>query len=158
MLEARGRVVAIEAGLAWVESARQGGCSSCASKGACGSQMLGEALSPAPASNRVLAQDDLGVSVGDEVLFGIPEDGALRAALVMYGVPLLGLMLGVVLTQAWGDGWAGLTGFLGLGLGLLLVRLWPHSRSVAVRPLILERLPSATSGLTDMKTFPIKSL
>jgi sigma-E factor negative regulatory protein RseC len=122
--------------------------------------MLGEALSPAPApaSNRVLAQDDLGVSVGDEVLFGIPENGALHAALVMYGVPLLGLMLGVVLTQAWGDGWAGLSGLLGLGLGLLLVRLWPYSRSVAVRPLILERLPSAPSALTDMKIFPMKSL
>jgi sigma-E factor negative regulatory protein RseC len=121
--------------------------------------MLGEALSLA-ASNRVLAQDNLGVSVGDEVLLGIPENGALRAAFVLYGVPLLGLMFGVVIAQAWGDGWAALAGLLGLGLGLLVVRWWPSPKPEAVRPLILERLPSAVlasgRGRAAMKIIPMK--
>jgi sigma-E factor negative regulatory protein RseC len=157
MLETQGRVIAVEAGFAWVESVRQGGCSSCASKGACGSQLLGEALAPAAnnqASNNVLARDSLGVRVGDSVILGVEEEGALGAAFLMYGLPLFGLMLGLLLAQPWGDLWALAAGGAGLGLALAVVRLLgrvSQHKSQNVQPIILARLDSVTS-----KVIPIQ--
>ena len=149
MLETQGRVIAVEAGFAWVESVRQGGCSSCASKGACGSQLLGEALTPASnaqSANHVLVQDSVGVRVGDTVLLGIEEKGALRAAFLMYGLPLFGLMSGLLLAQPWGDLWAIAAGTSGLGLALAVVWLLGRASQVRpqkIQPVILARLDSA---------------
>lgn len=157
MLETKGRVIAIEAGFAWVESIRQGGCSSCASKGACGSQLLGEALTPASssqASNHVLAQDPVGVHVGDTVLIGIEEMGALRAAFLMYGLPLFGLMLGLLLAQPWGDLWASAAGITGFGLALAVVWLLgraSQARPQKIHPMILARLDSAAPKMIPIR-------
>lgn len=156
MLETQGRVIAVEAGFAWVESLRQGGCSSCASKGACGSQLLGEALTPVKrgeAANHVLAQDPLGVRVGDTVLLGVEEKGALRAAFLMYGLPLLGLMSGLLLAQPWGDLWAIAAGITGLALSLAVVWLLGRAsqhKPKEIQPMILARLDTAVP-----KTIPI---
>jgi len=150
VLETQGRVIAVEAGFAWVESVRQGGCSSCASKGACGSQLLGEALTPASSSqaaNHILAQDPVGVRVGDTVLLGIEEEGALRAAFLMYGLPLFGLMSGLLLAQPWGDLWALAAGGAGLGLALIMVWLLgraSQARPQKIQPMILAHLASAS--------------
>ncbi len=162
MLETQGRVIAIEAGFAWVESVRQGGCGSCASKGSCGSQLLGEALTPSASSqaaNHVLAQDPLGVRVGDTVLLGIEEKGALRAAFLMYGLPLSGLMSGLLLAQPWGDLWAIAAGVTGLGLALAVVWLLGRTsqrNAQKIQPMILARLDSAASSAT--KTIPIQKV
>ena len=159
MLETQGRVIAVEAGYAWVESVRQGGCSSCASKGACGSQLLGEALTPASnsqAANHVYAQDPLGVRVGDTVLLGIEEKGALRAAFLLYGLPLFGLMSGLLLAQPWGDLWAIAAGVAGFGLALVVVWLLGRAsgaRPQTIQPMIFARLDSATP-----KTIPIQKV
>ena len=159
MLETQGRVVAVEAGLAWVESERTGGCGSCASKGACGSQLFGEALTPPP-SSLILAQDPLGVHVGDKVLLGIAEEGVLRAALLMYGLPIAGLLLGLIVAQPLGDGWAMIAGAAGLGLALaavwLLGRLTRRD-SQKIQPLILARMGSAEQG-TPTKMIPIHKI
>ncbi len=159
MLETQGRVIAVEAGFAWVESVRQGGCSSCASKGACGSQLLGEALTPASSgqeAHHVLARDPLGVRVGDIVLLGVEEKGALRAAFLMYGLPLFGLMSGLLLAQPWGDLWALAAGGAGLGLALAMVR-WlgraSQARPQKIQPTILAHLASTSST-----TIPIRKV
>jgi len=159
LLETQGRVIAVEDGFAWVESERKGGCSSCASKGACGSQLLGEALTPsvnAQVSNQVRAQDPLGVRVGDTVLLGIEEKGALRAAFLMYGLPLLGLMSGLLLAQPWGDLWAIAAGMTGFALALFVV--WLSGRASRhkpqkIQPVILARLDSVAP-----KTIPIQKV
>ncbi|HES76673.1 MAG TPA: transcriptional regulator [bacterium] len=165
MLETQGRVISTKPGFAWVESARQGGCGSCASKGACGTQLLGEALSSS-SSNQVLAQDPLGVDVGDMVLLGIAEEGALRAAFLMYGLPLLGFLLGILLAQPWGDLWATAAGCAGLGLALAGV--WLLNRNAARRspasgntqPVVIARIASVPVGVetTLSKIIPIQKL
>ena len=159
MLETQGRVVAVEAGLAWVESERAGGCGSCSSKGACGSQLLGEALTPTP-SNLILAQDPIGVHIGDTVLLGVTEQGALRAAFLMYGLPIVGLLIGVLVAQPWGDAWAMMAG--GLGLGLALVGVWLMQRlaprdTQTIQPMILACVASAEQG-TPSKMIPIHKI
>ncbi len=122
MLEARGRVVAVEDGQAWVERVRQSACGSCASKGHCGTALLGDALMGQGQVSRVLALDTLGVKVGEEVIVGLPEEGMLRGSLLLYGLPLLGLIGGMLAMQPLGEGWALLAGIVGLLLGLACVR------------------------------------
>lgn len=173
MLETRGRVIAVEAGFAWVESERQGGCGSCTSKGACGSQLLGEALLPSSptqalnkALNRVWAQDPLGVQVGDTVVLGVAEEGALRAAFLIYGLPLLGLLSGVLLAQSWGDLWAMSAGMTGLGLAMGVVWLLGRSArhesraSNNLQPQILARIASVplAADAARLKIIPIQKL
>ena len=162
MLETQGRVVAVEAGLAWIESERTGGCGSCASKGACDSQLFGEALPPPP-SSLILAQDPLGVHVGDKVLLGIAEEGVLRAALLMYGLPIAGLLLGLIVAQPLGDGWAMIAGAAGLGLALaavwLLGRLTRRD-SQKIQPQILACIASLPQGVetSQSKMIPIHKI
>lgn len=109
MLQTQGVVVAVQAPWAWVEIERSGGCASCSAKAGCGTQLLGGALR-APTQQRVQVRDLLGVAVGDQVLLGVSERGGLKAALLLYGLPLGGLLLGMALAQPWGDGWAALVG------------------------------------------------
>ncbi len=166
MLETEGRVIALEAGMAWVESTRQGGCGHCAAKGSCGSQLLGEALAPSPhdqALSRVLAIDPLGVQIGDRVLLGISDEGGLRAALMMYGLPLCGLLSGLILAQPLGDLWAILAGSLGMVVALLAVHLWSNHQAQGeqtIRPMILARLAAGdgAQGACPSKSIPMKLL
>jgi len=159
LLETQGRVIAVEDGFAWVESERKGGCSSCSSKGVCGSQLLGEALTPASSnssSNVVCARDNLGVRIGDKVLLGVEEEGALQAAFLLYGLPLFGLMSGLFLAQPWGDLWAIAAGVIGFGLALGIVALLGHSSANQphkIQPVILARIDSVVP-----KTIPIQKV
>lgn len=140
MLEARGRIVAIEDGMAWVESPRQSACGSCVSKGHCGTGLLGDALTGARVS-RIAVRNTLDAQVGDEVVLGLPEDGVVRASLLLYGLPLAGLVVGMGLAQSAGDGWALLAGLAGLGAGLLLLRpLGRRAARLTTEPLLLARL------------------
>ncbi|MFZ5579966.1 MAG: SoxR reducing system RseC family protein [Pseudomonadota bacterium] len=122
MLEARGRVVAIEEGGVWVESVRQSACGACASKGHCGTALFGDALTGQGRFDRILARDDVGVGVGEDVIVGLPEEGMLRASLMLYGLPLLGLIGGMLLARRWGEGVTLLAGVLGLVASLMLMR------------------------------------
>lgn len=150
MLEARGRVVAIEDGMAWVESPRQSACGSCASKGHCGTGLLGDALMGGKVS-RMAVRDTLGVRVGDEVILGLPEEGVVRASLLLYGLPLAGFVGGMALFQPAGEGWSLLAGGLGLVGGLLL--LGPLGRRAAGRqaePRILARIQGPVVARCDV--------
>lgn len=159
MLETQGRVIAVEPGYAWVECVRQGGCGSCASKGSCGTQLLGEALSPG-VSQQVRARDPLGVRVGDVVVLGITEEGGLRAAFLLYGLPVSGLLLGLVLGQPLGDIWAALAGGGGMLAALGAVQWFSLHRAQqqldVLEPRVLACISSAEQGACASKIIPIK--
>lgn len=148
MLTARVRVVAIEKDWAWVEGSRVSACGSCAVKGTCGTALLGAALHPAP-FERLAVRNTLDAQIGDEVLLGLPEKGLLRAMLLLYGLPLTGLMLGLGLFQSAGEGWALLAGAVGLGAGWGILRfLSPVMAMHLGHPCMLERFacPEHTAG------------
>ncbi len=150
MLEARGVVVAIEEGMAWVESARPSACGHCAAKGHCSAGLLGRALSPGGAS-RIAVRDTHGLRVGEEVVLGLPEEGLMRAAWLLYGLPLAGFIGGLALLQGAGEGWALLAGLLGLGAGLGLLRLLGRRAAAGkAEPCILARIQGPTSAPCDI--------
>lgn len=137
MIEERGRVVAIEGSLAWVETQRFSSCGSCRSQKGCGttalSQWLGKSLS------RVRVVNNLAAQVGDDVVLGLAETAFLRGALLLYGVPLAvfiaAAVVGELIARAGsidGDWLAIVCGVIGLFSAFVWLRR--HANRVSVDP------------------------
>jgi sigma-E factor negative regulatory protein RseC len=149
MIEESGQVVGLEAGAVWVATWRKSTCSSCSANAGCGQGLLDKLAINSQRAN-VRALTDLQLAVGDRVIIGLREDALLRGSLWVYGLPLLGLLLG-----AWGAEYlaagepvviaASVVGFVSAGL---LVR-W-HSRrhlcDPALQPVVLRALLGAPMG------------
>lgn len=91
MVEEEGTILEIDGDLAILKAERSGLCDSCMTKEACesigGSEM------------RVEAVNTIGARVGDRVVFTVSPSELLRAGVVLYLVPLLGFIGGVILGQ-----------------------------------------------------------
>jgi len=121
-------VSAVEAGLVWVIPA-VAGCGSC-HKVSCGSLFASMARQGHPVF-AVPVLTELPVMPGDRVRVGVSGHALLKGSFMVYGVPLLGLLvlslLGMALAD-WlpslpADATVALSGLAGLGLSLLWVRL-----------------------------------
>ncbi len=115
-----GTVAEVTLGGVWVHTLRQSGCQSCSSQGNCGVSVLSGVLNRR--HHRVWAATDVPLSVGDQVQLVLPARALVQASLLMYLLPLLGLMLGAVLGQQLfsSDG----ASILGAVLGLLAPLIW----------------------------------
>lgn len=93
----------------------------------------------------LLARNTIGAAVGDWVVVSISESRGTVSALVVFGVPTLLLLAGVLaggLTR--GDLWAGILGGAGLVLGILVVTIVDRQtrRSGRGLPEIVRKLVS----------------
>lgn len=134
----KARVISIEPssegdnGALWVEIFQQSTCGSCEAKGACGQGVLSRWLSRGSHSIRVLCdkgQADF-FTVGQWVEIGVPDGVVLKASLMAYLLPLLGMIAVAVvfdsLFQDGGDFFALIGGIIGFVAGLALVRRYEH--------------------------------
>lgn len=141
MIEENARVVSVEAGFAWVETARRSSCSGCAASSGCGTSVVAKLFGEG--TNRFRVSDGLGVEVGDQVVIGIADSALTRASLLAYMLPLLVLMLTAFAAQTAGaaDGIVALVGILGLALGLFVTGLITGGSSAhaCYRPVLLHR-------------------
>lgn len=168
MIEETGVVVSVAGDSAEIETRRQGACGSCSANGACGTSLLARYLGRKPLLLR--ARNLPGAAPGDLVVVGVPEDGLMRASLVAYLVPLLGLIAGgiagPVLYPGGGDGTAALTAFAGLGLGLVWLARFgrAHTQDPCYRAVVLRRisgvkvampLPEGSQGRATPDSRPI---
>lgn len=94
MIEEQGRVVAVEGDFVWVETRIKTTCNSCAVQSGCGTSVLSKALGRKLFRTRIA--NALGARQDDEVMIAIPEETLVRASLVVYLMPLAGLLLGAV--------------------------------------------------------------
>lgn len=97
-IQEEGVVVAVTADGVWVETQRQSGCQSCSSRGGCGVGIMQKALNRR--QHKVRVQTDLPVQVGDHVRLLLPASALVQASMLMYFLPLLGLILGAVAGQS----------------------------------------------------------
>ena len=146
MIEERGRVVGLEPGAVWVETLRQSTCSSCSANAGCGQGLL-DKLAINSRRGYVRALTDLQLCEGDSVVIGVREDFLLRAALLVYGLPLLGLLVPAFLAHFFALGepasiFAGLIGFIAAGFWLRR-RSQACSHDPASQPVVLRALLSA---------------
>ena len=127
-----GQIVAVEKQGLWVETRRASTCNSCAAQKACGQGLMTKLMPGKEHYIWVVADGDkLAAShVGDMVEVSVPDDVVLKASMIVYLVPLFGLIAGVLLGNNWqpGDPGAIAGGIIGLLFGLGLVRL--HAKRV----------------------------
>lgn len=98
----------------WVEAVQRSACQSCSVRTGCGQHTLQQLGRPmrlwVDAPNHTL-------TVGDQAVLSMPEGGVALSALILYGLPLLIMMAGAMMGQAWlGE----LTALFGAGVGLLI--------------------------------------
>lgn len=100
-----GRVVAIESDALWVETLQKTTCGNCAAQKGCGQGIL-QQLYPARSNHlRVLMTGDgphatdlvRPYRIGDRVEFSLPDHIIVTGSLLLYLVPVVGLLLGTML-------------------------------------------------------------
>lgn len=109
---------------AWVEGIQQSACGSCSAKAGCGQHTmskLGKKVTlwlPFSTENKV-SKDTL--TVGQQIVVGLPEGAILRSTFVLYGVPLAALVLGAIAGHSLGGELGSIIAsvvFLGLGFNI----------------------------------------
>ncbi len=107
-----------------VETQRQSTCGGCSLRSGCGTGLLGSVLGVR--RNRVRALADLRLKPGDRVNLELSHAALLQASALMYGLPLLGLLLGAVVPglAGWPEWLVTAVGLGGLAAGLAGVRQW----------------------------------
>lgn len=144
MKDPRGRVLTIDLAKlsAEVEVAAAFRCARCASGKGCGAGLLGGNGK----SRRIDAQIPTGITVheGDEVRIELAPRHLLHAALIVYGIPLLGALVGAAIayTLGLGDLYAAFAGLGGIAVGIVLARqrLQASRGLCEFTPTIVERL------------------
>lgn len=153
MIEELARVLSCDGSAALVETERRSACGGCGVRTGCGTSLLAQVFGHKPAHLRVA--NPVSAQPGDRVVVGISERGLVRASLLLYLVPLLGLLLGAVggellvqrLDLGGGETLSVVGGMLGLAVGLRLARNFSDSPGTnqLTRAVILRR--AAEPGL-----------
>lgn len=148
MIEETGVVVAVEPGIAWVETQRKSACQACSVSKGCGTSVLAKTMGGR--RNKVRVLNPINAKLNEEVVVGLGESAMLSGALAVYVVPLLamvvGALLGQVVASEYGmqnaDGLTALFGFAGLALGFLWLRHYGKRTASDERyqPVILRRV------------------
>lgn len=102
------RIVRTDATHAWVETERKSACGQCSSSSSCGTSALAKVLGHKVV--RVRASNPKGYVSGDLVMVGISDQLLVKGTWLMYGLPLVGFMLGGLA----GGGLAGVAGFVSM--------------------------------------------
>ena len=139
MITETGKVVALKDGKAWVQTIRASACQSCSARSGCGQSALAKVSGGR--ANQILVANTAGAQVGDEVVIGIDEQSLLTASLVVYGVPLLLMVLASIAGYRWfgGTDAAAMAGALaGLGLGFWWARRWQSGSGDRYEPRMLR--------------------
>ena len=95
MIEERGRVVRVDPTFVWVETLRKSTCGKCQANKTCGHGLMSRMM---PSRNHayIRAANRYPVSEGDEVTVALPEHAVVSASFLVYLVPMLTLLVGVV--------------------------------------------------------------
>ncbi len=148
MIEETGVVVAVEPGVAWVETQRKSACQACSVNKGCGTSVLAKTMGGRRSKVRVL--NPIGAKLHEEVVVGLGESAMISGALAVYVVPLVLMVVGALLGQLLAmefamqnsDVLTAVLGFAGLGVGFLWLRHYGKRTADDVRyqPVILRRV------------------
>lgn len=112
-------VSAIESEGIWVESLQRSACDTCSAKSGCGQRTLSQLGKPI----RLWVASNETHTIGQQVLVELPTGGLAFSALLLYGLPLLTLLLAALLGQSLNnDLVAAAIGLVGLAIGLYFGR------------------------------------
>ena len=152
MIHESATVLRVQDDVAWVRCRSQAGCQRCAEGRGCGGGILGRLLGDRLREIRVV-NESLDLSPGDQVNIGIGDSVLVKAALVMYLLPLLLMLFGAGLFSFAWPTYADLSALAGAVAGLLtglwLARRYGTSsgRAQTLHPRVLERTGHACPGV-----------
>jgi len=133
MLNARGRVVAVEADGLWVETDPRSACAQCSAKHGCGERLLRQNGREVSCIKAFFSdgQNSTAWQLGDDVDIVIAEGAFLLAAVLAYGLPLLGLVLATSMAHSFhlGEFDTALAALLGLLVGGAIANLYSRIKS-----------------------------
>lgn len=98
MIEEKASVVSVEGDRIWVQTQRKSVCGACSARKGCGTASLEQLFGKR--RTQMMVSSELPVSTGDEVMLGIEEATLLRGSLLLYGLPLLFMLIGAMLIQS----------------------------------------------------------
>lgn len=105
MIEEQVVVTTITENGAWVEGIQQSACGSCSAKAGCGQHTMNKLGKKVtlwlPFSTKSNVSKNT-LTVGQQIVVGLPEGAILRSTLVLYGVPLTALVLGAIVGHSLG--------------------------------------------------------
>lgn len=150
MIEELAIVEKIGDGEVVIRTQRQSACNSCSANKGCGTKLLNQMAEDGQQWLASIPESKLKLSIGDTVMVGLDESALTQGSALVYGVPLL-LMIVLAALASWagqGDGVVAMASFAGLCLGFLYARM--RSGQVAsqhhFKPVILRRvIPMAAS-------------
>jgi sigma-E factor negative regulatory protein RseC len=133
----------------WVEGIQQSACNSCSARAGCGQHSFSKLGKPV----RLWVPTGDHFRVGEQVTIQLPSGSLAISALCLYGLPLIGLIIGAVIGyQGGSEPQSLLAGALGLVGGLLLARKLGQKMQGQWQPRVLKNAPVNTikqGGLTD---------
>jgi len=132
-----GLVVADGDGRLFVDVPRRSACQSCNKESGCGMSVLG-GLSVSQSLR--LELQDVRVDPGQSVQLSCPQDELVKAAVLAYAPPALGVVAGAVTMalSGFGDGGQAFGALAGLGLGLVTVRMLASHSALAQMYILKE--------------------
>lgn len=146
MIEEQAQVVDIKEGKLLLQAQTKSACGSCAANKGCGTSLLSKVVGRK--FSQFQADNNLGAKVGDMVVVGIAEEALLKGSLVMYVVPVAGMLIFALLAEffipvsADKDLLIAVSAVTGLGLGSLAAR-WYFQRQSSVQlfaPVVLRKI------------------
>lgn len=128
MVEQEGEVLAIQGQFAVIAPRAGSACGTCAPAQGCGVANLARLFGARQPGVRAL--NTLGARVGDRVMVSLPDDALLKSSLVVYGLPLVAMLVFAMITDVvvrWAsvedsDPWLILAAGLGFFGSVILVR------------------------------------
>lgn len=128
-------VVEIGEGGVWVEGIQRSACGSCSARAGCGQHTLSKLGRPV----RLWVETHDAYSLGNQVVLALPEGSLAFSALSLYGLPLIGLVIGAVLgNQGGSEAQSMMAGMLGLVIGLGAARLFARRNKDDWQPTIVK--------------------
>lgn len=129
----------------WVEGVQQSACGSCSARSGCGQHTLSKLGRPV----RLWVNTKDRFTVGEQVTISLPSGSLALSALGIYGLPLVGLIIGAVLGfQGGSEPQSVMAGGLGLVLGLVAARGLGNRMQQQWQPVVLKRQIIKT-GVSD---------
>ena len=90
MIEEQAQVIEIKDGQLFLQAQTQSACGSCEASKGCGTSLLAKVVGRK--FTHFQAENNIDAKVGDTVVVGLAEDALLKGSLIMYMVPILGML------------------------------------------------------------------
>ena len=122
----------------WIETQTRSSCTHCSSSSACGTSVLAKLF--AVKRIQLQVENSLGAKSGEKVIIGMPDELLIRAAIWVYLLPLIAMVLVTILADisGAGEGMQSLSGLGGLLIGFILLRR--HTRNTTSQQKFKPRL------------------